>query len=128
MNIDPERKAFEVALNAASKEECAIAFIREDTRASIAVNIVEALFEMWLAAKRHALLPQPTPKGQNDPTVYKQYRVTYLDLNGYLSYHRVYAKTPKLAMQRVEEINPKFVALGAKRPTGYIPVHLRKAK
>lgn len=128
MNIEQERKAFEVALIAASKEECAISFIRSDTRVSIAVNIVEALFEMWLAAKRHALLPQPTPNGQNDPTTYKQYRVTYLDHTGAVAYRRLYAKTPKLAMKQLEGINPLYKALSAKRPTVYVPVHLRKAK
>lgn len=54
VNIEEERKAFEKALIVASSEECAISFIRGDTRVSIAVNIVEALFEMWLAAKAHA--------------------------------------------------------------------------
>lgn len=56
-------------------------------------------------------------KVQNDPTTYKQYRVTYLDHTGEIAYRRVTARSPKDAMAFVNGTNPLFSALHAKRPT-----------
>lgn len=123
MNIKQEREAFEADQLSRYPGAC-----MARNRSGFVNYYVEMAWQGWLAAKRHALKQPVTPTGQNDPTTYKEYRVTYLDHTGTVAYRRVTAKTPKLAMKQVEGINPLFHALSAKRPTVYVPVHLRVKK
>lgn len=97
-------------------------------------EVERAKFEKWFKvygnpdlcqeAQLHGFLGRAhlARKGQNDPSQLKMYRVTYLDHTGEQTYRRVMAKSPKAAMKMVEDVNPLFSALYAKRPTIYVKV------